>query len=41
MSKRFLCYETDDADQGTVNVDEHGVLAKGSTIPSPPHQWFC
>lgn len=34
MSKRFLCYETDDADQGKVNVDNYGVLSKGATIPS-------
>lgn len=34
MSKRFLCYETDDADRGKVNVDNYGVLSKGATIPS-------
>ena len=32
--KKFLCYDTNDAASGKINVDSRGVLKPNSTVPS-------
>ena len=32
--KKFLCYDTNDAASGKINVDSRGMLKPNSTIPS-------
>ena len=32
--KKFLCYDTNDAASGRVNVDSRGVLRPNATVPS-------
>ena len=32
--KKFLCYDTNDASSGKINVDSRGVLKPNSTVPS-------
>ena len=39
--KKFLCYDTNDAASGKINVDSRGMLKPNSTVPSTngaPHQ---
>lgn len=38
--KKFLCYDTNDASSGKINVDSRGMLKPNSTVPSgsTPHQ---
>ena len=32
--KKFLCYDTNDASSGKINVSANGVLRPNSTVPS-------
>ena len=32
--KKFLCYDTNDAASGKINVDNRGMLKPNSTVPS-------